>query len=250
MIEQEVEIPTPEGVSGGVLYLPEGGGPWPGMLFLTDIGGIRRPNRDMARRVAEQGFVVLMPNVFYRTGKPPLFAFPFVPGEARSLERLAELSSPLTAQAMERDAIAYLDFLSSLGSVRSGGMAVVGYCFTGAMALRTAAARPDHIATAVSFHGGRLVTDAATSPHLVLPRVKARLYFGHACNDGSMPAEAIARLDTALTTWGGVYQSEVYEGARHGWTVPDSPAYNQPQAERAFGKLAALLRETLQPAGR
>lgn len=124
-------------------------------------------------------------------------------------------------------------------------MGVVGYCFSGGMALRTAAARPEKIAAAASFHGGRLYTDSMSSPHLALPRVKARLYFGHAVDDRTMPAEAIAKLDQALQEWGGNYESEVYEGAYHSWTVPDSPVYNQPQAERAYGKLKELLASTL-----
>ena len=102
-------------------------------------------------------------------------------------------------------------------------MGVVGYCFTGKMALYTAKARPGKIAAAASFHGGGLVTDGPDSPHLALPAIKARLYFGHATNDRSMPAEAIAKLDHALEAWGGQYESEVYDGAYHSWTVPDSP---------------------------
>lgn len=213
-------------------------------MHLTDIGGIRSASRHMARRLAQQGYVVLLPNVFYRTRKPPMFDFPFTMGEPRTMQRLAELSTPLTPEAMERDASTYVDFLANQSTVRSDAMAVVGYCFTGAMAMRAAAARPDCILAAASFHGGRLVTDAPTSPHLQLPRIKARLYFGHATNDQSMNAEAIAKLDATLAAWGGRCQTEVYEGARHGWTVPGTPVYNQPQAERAFEKLAALLAET------
>jgi len=111
--------------------------------------------------------------------------------------------------------------------------------------MRTAAAEPDKVAAVASFHGGGLYTDAPTSPHLVLPRIKARLYFGHATNDRSMPQEAIEKFDRALDAWGGKYQSEVYEGAFHGWTVPDAPIYNQAQAERAFEKLTELFANTL-----
>jgi len=129
--------------------------------------------------------------------------------------------------------------------VSEGPLAVIGYCFTGAMAVRTAAVRPDKVVAAASFHGGALYTDAPTSPHLVLPQVKARLYFGHAVEDHSMPAEAIEKLNQALQQWGGKYESEVYDGAHHGWTVPDGQAYNQPQAERAYSKLKELLAATL-----
>jgi carboxymethylenebutenolidase len=118
-------------------------------------------------------------------------------------------------------------------------------CTTGGMAIRIAAARPDRIAAAASFHGGRLFTETSTSPHLALPNVKAQLYFGHAIQDRSMPEEAIEKLNRALESWGDQYESEVYDGAYHSWTVPDSPVYNQPQAERASEKLADLFTRTL-----
>jgi carboxymethylenebutenolidase len=244
VIEQDLQVPTPDGTPDSKLYVPQANGQWPAVLHLTDIGGIRDSHRHMARRLSEQGYVVLMPNVFYRTRKPPLFDFPFTMGEPRTMQRLAEVSTPLTPEAMERDASAYIDFLARRPTLHSDSIAVVGYCYTGAMAMRAAAARPDRILAAASFHGGRLVTDAPTSPHLQLPRIKARLYFGHATNDKSMNAEAVARLNAALAAWGGRYESEVYDGARHGWTVPDSPVYNPPQAERAFEKLTSLLAET------
>jgi carboxymethylenebutenolidase len=240
-IEEPIEIKTADGTADGYLYLPEGGRPLPGVIHLTDIGGIRPTKREMAKRLAGEGYTVLLPNVFYRTGRPPLWDFPRNFVEERTKKRMAELTGPLTPDAIERDGAAYVDFLAGQPSVRAGGMGVVGYCFTGAMALRIAAARPDRIAAAASFHGGGLHTEAPTSPDLSLPRVQARLYFGHAVEDRSMPPEAIAKLEAALAAWGGSYESALYEGARHGWTVPDSPIYNRDQAERAFGKLTELL---------
>jgi len=239
MSEEAIEIRTADGTADGFLYRAENGRPRSGVVHLMDIGGIRPAVRDMARRVAEEGYTVLLPNVFYRTGRPPLWDFPRNMEEERSKKRFAELTSPLTPEAQERDASAYIDFLA--GHAAPGAMGVVGYCFTGGVAVRIAAARPDRIAAAASFHGGGLATDAPTSPHLLLPRVRARLHFGHAVEDRSMPPEAIERLDRALAAWGGTYESAVYPGARHGWTVPDSPVYNHDQAERAFGKLKDLL---------
>ena len=245
MIEKEIEIRLADGTSDGVLYQPEGELRSPGAIFLTDIGGIRPATRDMARRLAAEGYCVLMPNVFYRTGRPPMFDFPRRLGEERTMKRIAELSAPVTPEAMERDATDYVEFLATQDAVSGGSMGVVGHCFTGPMAMRVAAARPDRIAAAASFHGVRLFTDAPTSPHLVLPRIKARLYFGHAINDNSMTEEAIEKLDRALESWGGSYDSEVYEGAYHGWTAPDSPVHNEAQAERAFHKLTEMFAETL-----
>ena len=243
--EITVEIPAPDGTPGGFLYYPAGEERWPGVIHLTDIGGIRPASREMAKRLAAAGYCVLQPNVFYRTGKPPLFDFPMKMGDERTMNRFQELSGPLTPETMERDASAYVDFLAGRPATRKGAMGVVGYCFTGRMALRTAAERPDKIAAAASFHGGGLFTDAPTSPHTVLPRVRARLYLGHAFGDRSMPREAIEKLERALQSWGGTYASETYSGALHGWTVPDSAAYNEPQAERAFEKLIELFQSSL-----
>jgi carboxymethylenebutenolidase len=248
MIEQNIEIRTADGKSDSVLFLPEQGR-CPGVIHLTDIGGIRPAHSDMARRLAAEGYAVLMPNVFYRTGRPPMFDFAPSMGDERTMKRFAELASPLTPQAMERDAEAYVDFLAAQPTVGAGGIGVVGYCFTGSMAMRTAAVRANRIVAAASFHGGGLYTDAPTSPHLVLPKIKARLYFGHAIEDQSMPKEAIAKLDRALETWGGKYESEVYSGAHHGWTTSGTPAYNQQQAEHAFEKLTAFFAATLRQEG-
>jgi len=242
MIEQAVRIATPDGNSAGVLLQPESGTSRPGVLFVTDIGGIRETMMEMARRVAGEGCAVLMPNIFYRTGEPPVFDFPRKAGDERTMKRFAELSTPLTPEAVARDAGAYVDHLTRHCT---GSVAAVGFCIGGGVALRVAAARPDKVAAVASFHGGGLCTDAPGSPHLLLPQVKARLYFGHADQDRNMTAEAIEKFNTALAAWGGKYESELYAGAAHGWTVPDSASYHRQQAERAYGKLAELLRETL-----
>jgi carboxymethylenebutenolidase len=245
VIEEDVDVQMRDGLADAVLYRSEDDRRLPGVVQLTDIGGIRPATRLMASQLAAAGYTVLMPNAFYRTRRSPLFDFPRTPGDAASMKRFGELSAPLTPDAMERDAADYVDFLTAYPAVAAGPMAVVGYCFTGSMALRTAAVRPDRIAAAASFHGGGLAIDGPASPHLLLPRVKARLYFGHAVDDRTMPADAIEKLERALAAWGGRYESEIYDGAHHSWTVSDSPVYNEAQANRAFHKLTTLLRESL-----
>lgn len=245
MVEEEIEIKTASGTVDSVLF-SEGTARRPGVIHLMDMGGIRPSQRQMARQLAERGYTVLMPNVFYRTSRTPVFDFPIQIGEERTMNRFAELGAPLTPEAMDSDLAAYVDFLAANEHMSSGPMGVVGYCFSGKMALRAAAVRPGKIAAAASFHGGGLYTDGPTSPHLVLPKVKARLYFGHAINDRSMPQKAIEKLNQALESWGGKFESEVYPDAIHGWTVPDSHAYNPQQAERAFAKLTELFAGTLQ----
>ena len=239
MIEQPIEIQTPDGVAGGLLIQPEKEGRWPGVLYMTDIFGIREASRSMAGRLSAEGYAVLMPNIFYRSAKPPIFNFPFTRGDERFMNRLHEICGPLTPDAMERDVSAYVDFLARQPSVSGKAMGAVGYCFSGQMALRAAAARPDQIAAVASFHGGGLYTDAPTSPHTLLPGVKAHLYFAHGTEDRSMPKEAIEKFNEALAAWGGKYESEVYE-AHHGWTVLDNPSYLEPEAECAYKKLTEL----------
>jgi len=246
MIEETLDIETPDGVADALLFRPDTGAAGRGVMHLTDIRGIRDSQRQMAARLVAEGYVVLMPNIFYRFSKPPVFDVPFPIGDERRMVRFRELVSPLTPDAIERDMSAYIDFFTAQPSIRKGPMALVGYCFSGKLALVGAAMRPSVVAAALSFHGGGLVNDTPESPHRLLPKIKAALYFGHADGDRSMPAEAIATLNKALAEWGGDYESEVYEGARHGWTVPDHvDAYDPPQAERAFAKLSALLRRTL-----
>jgi carboxymethylenebutenolidase len=245
IIEQAVEIRTADGTADGFLYRPTTSTPLPGVIHLVDAGGIRPAQVQMVKRLSAEGYAVLVPNVFYRTSKSPVFDFPMKIGDERTMRRFGELTTPLTSSAMESDGAAYVDFLGQQDAINRDRFGVVGYCFTGAMALRTAAARPDKVAAAASFHGGRLFTDAPDSPHTSLLRIKARLYFGHAIEDRSMPKEAIENLGLALKSWGGAYENEIYEGAYHSWTALDSPVFNQAQADRAFAKLLDLFEQTL-----
>jgi carboxymethylenebutenolidase len=250
-METKLDAVGADGMAESFLYTPAGedsssGKAWPGVLYLTDIWGIRPANQTMAQRVADQGYAVLMPNIFYRSDALPIMP-PGEPdiGNPAVLRRLSHLLAAVDADRMRRDSAAYAEFLLALPQVRGGKIAVVGYCFSGQFALRTAAAAPELVVAAASFHGGHLVTNAADSPHTELPRVRAELYFGHAVEDQSMPPAAIEKLDDALKGWGGAYQSEVYEGARHGWCVPGRPVYDRTQSERHFAKLFDLLKRQL-----
>jgi carboxymethylenebutenolidase len=244
MIERQIEIATKDGTVDAELARRESTDRLPGVIFLTDIHGLRPAVTDFSKRIAERGYVVLTPNIFYRTSKSPVFDFEADFRNERTQARFRELVGPLTADAMARGASTYVDFLSAQPNVSRGPMGAVGFCFSGAFALRTAAARPDRIGAAASFHGGRLFMDTSDSPHLVLPKVKAQLYFGHAENDQSMPAAMIEKFDRALEEWGESYESEVYDGARHGWMFPGK-VYDPAQAERGFEKLMELFDNAL-----
>jgi carboxymethylenebutenolidase len=242
--KRELEIAVAGQAAEAFLYSPAGG-PAPGVLLLTDIKGIRAVYHEQAERLAAEGFAVLLPNVFFRAGRLPLFGFPFQPGEDRTVKRMQELFAALTPENQLADAAVYTGVLSASPEVTKGALGVVGYCFTGAMALRAAAACADRYRAAASFHGGKLVVDQASSPHLLLPELRAALHFGHAVEDQSMPKEAIDKLADSLAAWGGSYVNKIYDGALHGWTNRDSPIYNAPQAEAAFADLLALLRREL-----
>ena len=243
MPEQHIRIAMPSGEADAYLFTPsntQGTLPLPGVLDYPDIKGVRETSRKMSQRVADEGYLVLSPNVFYRFGPPPVFDdVPWDFTNPQTLARFRELTAPLKGEAFAADVRAYIAALDQNGA-SAGPIGVVGHCFTGGLALRTAAAFPDRIAAAVSFHGGGLYSQDPNSPHLELPKIKASLYFGHAKDDDSMPAEAIMQLENALADWGGLYESEVYN-AGHGWTVPDNPLFAPEEAEKAHARLASLL---------
>lgn len=247
MVEEMVDVRTPDGGSDALLVRPDSAEPLPAVINLTDGLGFRPAFAEQSKRIADRGYVVLTPNIFYRISKSPVFPFEPDFGTDRTRERFRELTAPLAPAAMARDGSAYVDYLASQEFVSSGPMGVIGFCFAGKFALYVASARPDRIAAVASFHGGGLFTDNMDSPHLVLPRVKARLYFGHAANDAGMPTEAIEKFEWALQSWGGDYASETYE-AKHGWMIPGGRVYDPENAEHGFEKLMRLLEDSLQSA--
>jgi carboxymethylenebutenolidase len=247
MIQETLEIPAGDGVTEALLVRPDSNEPLPAIINFTDGLGFRPAFAEQSKRIAERGYVVLTPNIFYRVSKVPVVSFEPDFAEERSRQRFAELRAPMTTAAMERDGSAYVDFLASQPFVGGGPMGVIGFCFAGRFALLVAAMRPDRVAAAASFHGSGLFTDTMDSPHLVLPRVKARLYFAHATADQSMPTEAIEKLEWALRSWGRDYESEMYD-AKHGWMIPGGRVYDPPNAQRGFDKLMRLFDDSLQSA--
>jgi len=244
-VETKIQFKGAAGEAEAYLYAPSAQGQWPGVIHLTDIAGIRDANRGMAARQADAGYTVVLPNIYYRTTKLPIFDFVPKMGDERSMKRFMELRDSLPNDAKDADGQAYVDSLHALPQTKPGKVAVVGYCFTGSMAMRVAAAEPGKVAAAASFHGGGLFTGQPDSPHLLLPKIKANLYFGHAIEDRSMPAEAIKKLDDALRAWGGQWEGETYEGAYHGWTVPGTPIYQESGSNKHFQKLEQQWKATL-----
>jgi carboxymethylenebutenolidase len=244
MIEQTLEIPAAEGITEAHLVRPDSNDPLPAVIQLTDIFGIRPAFAEQAKKIAAHGYVVLTPNLFYRTSRLPLFSFEPDFRNEQTRERTKELTTPLNTGAIERDGSAYVDYLATQPFVADAPMGAVGFCFAGKFALLAGASRPDRIRAVASFHGGGLCTDNIDSPHLVLPRVKAHLYFGHASNDAGMNTEQIEKFEWALNSWGGDYQSEIYD-AKHGWMIPGREVYDPESARRGFEKLMKLFDDNL-----
>ncbi|MFD8545342.1 dienelactone hydrolase family protein [Streptomyces sp. NPDC059649] len=243
-----LDIPTQDGVVDAYLAHPDDGRAHPGVLLYMDAFGLRTSLEAMARRLAGHGYTVLVPNVLYRTGRAPVVELPdfIVPAERPEIfEQLFPIIQELTPERAVRDAGAYLDWLAASPLVADGPVGTTGYCLGGVLALRTAAAHPDRIAAAASFHAGHLVTDAEDSPHRLVDRITAELYFGHADQDASMPAEEIKALEQALDTAGVRYRSELYEGAPHGYTQTDTAAYNGAADDRHWRDLLDLFGRTL-----
>jgi carboxymethylenebutenolidase len=210
--------------------------------------------RDIARRVAAEGYSVVVPNPFYRVSKAPFTdASHFNFQNADDMAKLRPLMASVTAPGNgEKDAVAYIAFLDAQPEVdKSKKIGTQGYCMGGPLVVRTAATVPDRIGAGASFHGGGLVTDKPESPHLLAPKIKARMYFGVASNDDARQPDAKDKLKEAFAAAHVSAEIEVYAGALHGWCVPDmpmqngAPIYNKADAERAWGKLMALYKAAL-----
>jgi carboxymethylenebutenolidase len=243
-----VDISTRDGVADAFLAAPEGKGTHPGVLIYMDAFGLRPRLEEMAGRIAEQGYVVLVPNVFYRQGRAPLLdlgdlADPDARG--RIFDVLKPWVAALGPEPAMSDAEAYLDLLTGLDEVSDRPVGVTGYCMGGALALRTAAHRPDQVAAVAAFHPARLATDAPDSPHLLVDRLQAEVYVASADQDPGMPPEQQSRLDEALTTAKVRHVCEQYDGATHGFTMSDTAVYDEAATERHWSALLDLLSRTL-----
>ncbi len=243
--ESEVEIKTPDGTADGYFVHPTKGS-HPGVLMWTDIGGLRPAFRQMAKRLAESGYSVLVPNPFYRTKRASENAGPINFQDPVAREAMMALMRSLTATVQVTDATAFVTWLDSQPSVnKRRKLATTGYCMGGPLTMRTAATFPNRIGAAASFHGGILVSDDADSPHLLVPKMKAQYLFAIAENDDQRQPETKNALRDAFAKAKLQAEIEVYTGAQHGWCPPDSAVYNEAQAERAWGRMLALFKKAL-----
>ena len=254
VVETNVEVKTPDGVCDAAFIHPATGS-HPGVLIWPDAFGLRSSMRDIGKRIAAEGYSVLVPNPFYRLAKAPVIqdpsSFSFQnPADMAKLQPL--MASINAAGAAEKDASAYVAFLDAQPQVnKAKKMGTQGYCMGGPLVVRTAAALLDRIGAGASFHGGGLVTNTPASPHLLAPKIKARMYFGIASNDDMRQPDAKDKLREAFAAAKVPAEIEVYPESLHGWCVPDmpmqngKPIYNKPDAEKAWAKLVALYKRAL-----
>ena len=252
--EKMVEIKMPDGVCDAAFIHPTTGS-HPAVIIWPDAFGLRPSMRDIGKRIAAEGYAVLVPNPFYRVKKAPVIEDPasFSFQNQADMAKLQPLMASINAAgAAEKDAPAFVAWLDTQPQVnKAKKIGTQGYCMGGALVVRTAATLPDRIGAGASFHGGGLVTANPNSPHLLAPKIKARMYFGVAKNDDERQPDAKDKLREAFAAAKVPAEIEVYP-AQHGWCVADmpkqpngEPIYSKPDAEKAWTKLVALYKAGL-----
>ncbi|HTL53267.1 MAG TPA: dienelactone hydrolase family protein [Planctomycetota bacterium] len=249
---EPVAIQTPDGVIDADVFVPAlspAAAPLPGILFFMDALAIRPALRDMAARLASYGYAVILPNLYYRLGPTGSFP-PFDPLKVRDTpgerERMVGMMRTLTSPKLMEDANYCLGFLGEFPGVNADLCGCVGYCMGGGMALTAAGTFTKRVKAAASFHGGSLATDKPDSPHLLAPKIKAKLYIGVAELDAMFSAEQGQKLQEALRAAHVDFQYEVYPGVKHGFAVTGHSAYDAAMSERHWDRLTALFKATLQ----
>jgi carboxymethylenebutenolidase len=253
MVDTDVEVKMSDGTCEAALIHPKGKGQWPGVILFVDIFGLRPTMRDMAKRLAANGYTVLVPNPYYRTTKAPGLPSTLDFTSADDRAKIAKVREPMTDEAVMSDARTYVKFLDAQPMVnKKAKIGVFGYCMGGPMTMQAAAADPTRVGAGASFHGGGLVTDKPDSPHLKVPQMKAQFYFAIAANDDQRQPDAKTKLAEAYKAANLPEKQEVYDGCNHGWCVKDmpngpdgKPLYNEAGAEKAWGELVVLYKRTL-----
>ncbi|MCB0945615.1 MAG: dienelactone hydrolase family protein [Mycobacterium sp.] len=224
-------VTTPDGSCPVTLAIPDGDGPWPGVILYPDAGGARAALRDMAERLAGLGYVVLVPDVYYRSGNWAPFNMKDVFNDKAERQRLFAMIGSVTPDAMESDARAFFDYLAARPEVSGETFGTTGYCMGGRTSLTVAGRVPERVAAAMSFHGGGLAADDPGSPHLLADKIRAAVYVGGAADDASFTEAQAETLDQALTAAGVEHTIEWYP-ALHGFAVPDNAPYDKAAAEK------------------
>lgn len=241
VVESEVNVTTPDGTADCYFVHPATGTA-PAVLIWPDIFGLRPSFRQMGKRLAESGYSVLVVNPFYRTKKAPTADA----GAATPIQQVMPLAQSLNETTHMTDAKAFIGWLDKQASVaKNRKIGTQGYCMGGPIAFRTSAAVPDRVGAVASFHGGGLVRDNPSSPHLQASKTKAQFLVAIAANDDARSPNDKTTLKETFDQAKLSAEIEVYTGAAHGWCPPDSSVYNEPQAEKAWARLLALYGKAL-----
>jgi carboxymethylenebutenolidase len=239
--ESEVTVTTPDG-SADCYFVHPSSGAAAGILMWPDIFGLRPAFRQMGKRLAESGYAVLVVNPFYRAQKAPTASA----GAATPIPELMPLARGLNETTQMTDAKAFVAWLDKQGPVaKNRKIGTQGYCMGGPIAFRTAAAVPERVGAVASFHGGGLVSDSPTSPHLQAAKTKAQFLIAIAANDDARTPNDKNVLKETFSKANLPAEIEVYADAAHGWCPPDSSVYNEPQAEKAWSRLLVLYGKAL-----
>ncbi len=239
--ESEVKVKTPDGTADSY-YVHPASGTAPGVLIWPDIFGLRPAFRQMGKRLAESGYSVLVVNPFYRTKEAPTAEA----GAKTPIQQLMPLARSLNETTHMTDAKAFIGWLDMQSAVaKNRKMGTQGYCMGGPMAFRTAAAMPDRVGAVASFHGGTLVNDTPSSPHVQAAKSHAQFLVCIAENDDQRSPNDKTVMKETFEKANLPAEIEVYAGSAHGWCPPDSNVYNEPQAEKAWSRLLVLYGKAL-----
>lgn len=243
--EKDVSVRTADGNADAALFYPAGKGKWPAVLMWPDILGLRPVFREMGKRLAAQGYVVLVVNPYYRAKKAPVVEGAFDFNSKDDMAKIMAFRQGLTDAMVDRDSAAYVTFLDAQPQTDKRKKAgVQGFCMSGPISFRTAAARPDRIGAVATFHSGALVTDKPSSPHLLIPKTRASYLVIIAKNDAEKMPKEKPDLDAAFKAARRPARVEI-SSANHGWTVAGSQTYDEKEAERAWAELLPFYRANL-----
>jgi carboxymethylenebutenolidase len=245
-----VTIPTADGDARGFVFTPDlGDGPWPAAILVMDAPAIRPAMFEMGERLAQAGYVVVLPAMFWRAGPyPPLDIVKARAGDPEMGALFAKLRGSTSVEKQMTDIEGCLDFIATQKQAKPGKVGITGYCMGGGIALRAAGTFPDRIAAAASFHGGNQATDAEDSPHLLAPKITAKVLVAGADEDRGFDEAQCARLDAALKAAGVAAEVSIWKGAKHGWVPTDMPVYNPEAAERHWVELVRFFDDALKAA--
>jgi carboxymethylenebutenolidase len=245
VIEQIIDVETRSGAMETFICRPERGGPYPAVFFLMDAPGIREELYDMARRLGTVGYVVLLPNLYYRAGHDTKYGPDVLTHGSTEHTRMRAVRTKMTIPPVMEDIADMLAFIDRMPEVKRGPVGAHGYCMSGPYALAAAARYPDRIAAAASFYGTWLVSDAEESPHLNLGKAKGELYIACAEHDDLAPMPMVEELQRLFQASRAAGELEIYPGVHHGFAFPQRWCYDKSAAERHWERLIALYRRRL-----